>query len=63
LQLPAHLPPGRAIVSVQVVEPLADDESAGDPDFDRNDIEWWDEFGDGAEETDEASAPAHDVSS
>lgn len=42
LQLPDDLPEGRAIVTVWVEDP----EAPGDPDPDRQDIEWWDEFDD-----------------
>jgi hypothetical protein len=45
LQLPAHLPEGRAIVTVLFQEPEATEPSdltAADPD--RQDIEWWEEF-------------------
>ncbi len=49
MQLPAHVPEGWAIVTVQVPEPDAADPHHDD-DHDRQDIEWWDEFD---EETDE----------
>ena len=45
LQLPAYLPPGRAIVTVEVLETDHDD-APGDADPDRQDIEWWEEFDD-----------------
>ncbi len=48
LQLPAHLPEGRAFVTVQVDEPGPDEPAEAD----RQDIEWWDEFGE-----DEDDAP------
>lgn len=46
LQLPAHLPKGRALVTVMVVssEDLDDPGPAPDLDHDRQDIEWWDEL-------------------
>lgn len=46
LQLPEHLPEGRAVVTVHFPDATADgaiptrDEADADPD----DIEWWDEF-------------------
>jgi hypothetical protein len=44
LQLPAHLPEGRAVVTILVEDPAPTDAAESDPD--RQDIEWWDEFGD-----------------
>jgi len=45
LHLPEHLPAGRAIVTILIVErEAADDPSALD--HDHQDIEWWEEFGD-----------------
>lgn len=49
LQLPSHLPEGRAIVTILIEEPATDEDGTLDGDLDRDDIEWWDEFGDGAE--------------
>ncbi len=47
LQLPPHMPEGRAIVVVQVEEPEPVETSSWpDGDLDRQDIEWWDEFED-----------------
>lgn len=47
LQLPSHLPVGRAMVTVTIVEPEATEVSAWpDADPDHQDIEWWDEFED-----------------
>jgi hypothetical protein len=46
LQLPAHLPEGRAVVTVVVQEPDPAEAAAPDLDADRQDIEWWDEFED-----------------
>jgi hypothetical protein len=47
LQLPSHLPEGRAIVIIQVEEPdEADAAYSPDSDPDQQDIEWWDEFED-----------------
>ncbi len=47
LQLPEHLPEGRAVVTVHVPDAAADGAPAthheDDPDGD--DIEWWDEIG------------------
>jgi hypothetical protein len=46
LQLPAHLPEGRAVVTI-LVENEDDDPAYGsESDPDRQDIEWWDEFDD-----------------
>lgn len=61
LLLPERLPPGRAIVTVQLIEPEpigwepADIElaPAPDPDLDPHDMEWWEEF----EGPGEASGP------
>ncbi len=48
LQLPDYLPEGRALVTVTVTVlsgELAEGENfPPDPEGDRNDIEWWDEF-------------------
>ena len=50
LQLPAHLPPGRATVTITVHEPVtAGLQSDSDLDLDRQDIEWSDEFEDDPE--------------
>jgi len=57
LQLPSHLPEGRAIVTILIEEPSAHEEGALETDLDRDDIEWWDEFGDGAE-ADEPKVPS-----
>jgi hypothetical protein len=57
LQLPAHLPEGRAIVTVLFEEPTSDEQDAIEAEFDRHDIEWWDEFSDDTE-ADEPSASA-----
>lgn len=47
LQLPSHLPEGRAIVTILVDEPATAEESdLLDTDPDCQDIEWWDEFAD-----------------
>ena len=47
LQLPAHLPEGRAIVTVTIEEPdPADSATWPETDPDHQDIEWWDEFDD-----------------
>lgn len=45
LQLPASIPEGRAtiIVLVEEHEP-AEAGPTGEPDLDRQDIEWWEEF-------------------
>ena len=57
LQLPMHLPEGRAIVTISVVEADPPLRAEPDDDPDRLDIEWWDEFGDGVE-ADELRPPA-----
>jgi hypothetical protein len=45
LQLPPYLPEGKAIITVIVHEPEADDRGPiHEADPDRQDIEWWDEF-------------------
>jgi len=49
LQLPAHLPEGRAVVTI-LVENRDDDATYGsEADPDRQDIEWWEEFEDDCE--------------
>jgi hypothetical protein len=46
VQLPSFLPEGRAIVTVEVPDrEETRAESFGESDPDRQDIEWWDEFG------------------
>ena len=52
LQLPPHLPSGRATITVTTHENEDETEPEGlptatEPDLDREDIEWWDEFGPG----------------
>jgi hypothetical protein len=50
LQLPDHLPLGRATVTVLVHGPgEPEDATLPDPDPDRQDIEWWEEFDDDCE--------------
>jgi hypothetical protein len=56
LQLPSHLPEGKVTVTVTVHEPApTDHDSSSGPDFtaeddfDRQDIEWWEEFEEGGE--------------
>jgi hypothetical protein len=44
LHLPDHLPAGRAVVTILIVEPEPGDHSSV-PDHDSQDIEWWEEFG------------------
>jgi hypothetical protein len=49
LQLPANLPPGRATVTVLLIDVPASEGESGtaagsDLELDRQDIEWWDEF-------------------
>lgn len=49
LQLPPNLPPGRALVTVLVLDAHPSDAEPGSPagsdlELDRQDIEWWDEF-------------------
>ena len=47
IQLPPHLPEGRAIVIVQLEEPDPAGMGPGaEGDLDRQDIEWWEEFED-----------------
>jgi hypothetical protein len=47
LQLPSFFPEGRAVVLVTVVaETSSETPTASGEEFDREDIEWWDEFGD-----------------
>jgi hypothetical protein len=50
LQLPPDLPEGRAIVTVLFQSPQpAELVELAEPDLDRQDIEWWDEFEDDRE--------------
>ena len=50
LQLPAHLPAGRATVTIYMREPEAvESPSPPELDLDRQDIEWSDEFEDDPE--------------
>lgn len=45
IQLPDYVPEGRAVVVIHVHEPDDTDAGrAGEPELDRQDIEWWDEF-------------------
>jgi hypothetical protein len=44
LQLPANIPPGRAVVTVEIVEPEAAEAGNPENELDRQDIEWWEEF-------------------
>lgn len=46
LQLPPDLPPGRAVVTVVVEATDLPDASPLEADPDRDDVEWWEEFGD-----------------
>lgn len=46
LQIPDHVPAGRAIVTVEVFEPSSGEPSGVDPELDHQDIEWWEEFED-----------------
>jgi hypothetical protein len=50
LHLPENLPTGRAVVTVLIVDSQPGDDSVG-TDHDRQDIEWWEEFGDDADDT------------
>ncbi len=51
LQLPPHLPEGRATVIVEIEDPEPAEVGAHlDPDLDQQDIEWWEEFEDVPEE-------------
>jgi hypothetical protein len=52
LQLPADFPEGRATVTVAFHEPSQAEPpgSRSDPDPDREDIEWWEEFDEDAVE-------------
>lgn len=54
MQLPATVPEGWATVTVTVHDPH--DADHHEPDPDRQDIEWWDEFDDAG---DEAPGTAH----
>lgn len=54
LQLPIHIPEGRATIVVQVDEPDRSDVHENDPD--RQDIEWWDEFDEDATEEGDVEA-------
>lgn len=65
LQLPANVPPGRAVVTILVVEPEAAEAAGHEGDLDRQDIEWWEEFEghpepveNGADADADAEAPA-----
>lgn len=50
LQLPDHLPEGRARVTVVIEEPEPVEVAVGlDSDLDHQDIEWWEEFEEGPE--------------
>ena len=50
LQLPVHLPEGRATITIQIHEPEPVHSGANSElDLDRQDIEWWDEFEDDRE--------------
>jgi hypothetical protein len=51
LQLPPHLPEGRATITVQIPGPEDHraDRPDPEPDPDRQDIEWWEEFEDDGE--------------
>jgi hypothetical protein len=55
LQLPEHVPEGRAIITVLIPDPEPDDHAHGasELDLDHHDVEWWEEF-DGPEEAEEA---------
>lgn len=55
LHLPSHLPTGRAIVTVLIVEPESGDFPSA-LDHDRQDIEWWEEFGAESEDADDFTA-------
>jgi hypothetical protein len=50
LQLPDHFPEGRAVVTVHYldVNETIDDKSARDEELEGPDMEWWEEFEDGA---------------
>lgn len=47
LQLPPGLPEGWAIVTVTVQDSASASADPHEPDHDRHDIEWWDEFDEG----------------
>jgi hypothetical protein len=51
LHLPSHLPAGRAIVTVLIVEPEPGDDPASVGD-EAHDMEWWEEFGNESEDGD-----------
>lgn len=50
LHLPPELPEGRAILTVQMEELEASEAGGAEADPDRQDIEWWEEFEEGAAE-------------
>jgi len=54
LHLPSHLPVGRAIVTILIVEPEAGDDASSLVD-EGHDIEWWEEFGDESPEGDDTT--------
>lgn len=49
LHLPPHLPEGRAVITVIVLDPDLDASPLAEAESDRQDIEWWEEFDDGTE--------------
>ena len=60
LHLPPDLPEGRAIITVQVEEPEAADALGAESDPDRQDIEWWEEFEDDADDPADVGSPTHE---
>ncbi len=50
LQLPPHLPEGRATITVDIPGPDDPEADRPAPEPDRQDIEWWEEFEDDRED-------------
>lgn len=57
LQLPPHLPEGRAFVTVWVESPEDPADHPPDLDSDREDIEWWDDLDGSGNEPDPPAPP------
>lgn len=49
LHLPPYLPEGRAVITVVVLDHDPEGGARAETESDRQDIEWWEEFGDEAE--------------
>lgn len=59
VQLPTHLPEGRAVITIEVQEAdTAVSTAWTESDPDHQDIEWWEEF-DGPESDDRSDARTH----